>query len=224
MKIVLISLLLLSTVVYAQKTDSVPARKTMHRFAVKWSPVHLVGYYPTVQLAVEHRIADRLSLQWDAGYVVNTSSVESKDGFDKKGFKAKVDVRYYFPFGRSAVLLAPELYYNYVDYKSSGTYGIDCDEPGGECYYYRYYTYPVRYREPGLNFKGGLFHRFGKHFCIEYHVGLALRFIRYKTPGKPAAASYEEQYENGLFDFAADQKSLNTLFPSTGFRLGYIFK
>jgi hypothetical protein len=224
MKVVSIALIFLSCVAYGQKTDSIASKKNMHRLAVKWSPLHLVGNYPTFQLAVEHRIADRLALQWDAGYVVNTSSVESKEGFDKKGFKAKLDVRYYFPFGRSALFIAPEVYYNYVDFKSSGTFGVDCDDPEGGCYYYRYYTYSVHYREPGLNFKSGLIHRFGKHFCIEYHLGVSLRFIRYKTPDKPPGKSYEERYERSFPDFSLSKESLNTLFPSTGFRLGYIFR
>lgn len=221
MKIVLIPILFLGCAVYAQQADSVATRKTMHRLAVKWSPLHLAGYYPTVQLSVEHRLIDLFSLQWDAGYVINADPPDPKDGFDKKGFKAKLDVRYYLPFGGNALFLAPEIYYNYVDFKKSGTFGVECDDPEGGCDYFRFYTYAVRYREPGLNLKAGLFHRFGKRICIEYHVGLAQRFIRYKSLGKPAESSYEERYETDLF---GEQRSMNTLFPSTGFRVGYIFR
>lgn len=185
----------------------------------------MLGYYPTFQLAVEHRIADRFSLQWDAGYVIsNGDPVEPKNGYDKKGFKAKLDVRYYETFGSNAVFFASEFFYNYVDFRKSGTFGVDCDDPLGQCAYYRYYTYPVRYREPGLALKAGLFHRFGRHFCIEYHLGIAHRFIRYRTSGVPQQASYEDRYESSPLDFVPVHKSANKMSLTTAFRVGYIFR
>lgn len=226
MKAIVFPLLFLGCAVYAQKADSVRERKSAPpALAVKWSPLHLFGYYPTLQLAVEHRIADQFSLQWDAGYVVSVEDpVDQKDGFDKKGFKAKLDIRYYETFGRSAVFFAPEFFYNYVDFKKTGTFGIGCDDPQGGCDYFRYYTYPVRYREPGLAMKVGLFHRFGRHFCIEYHLGVAQRFIRYKAVGVPAKTSYEDEYEDDPFDLIPSHRSANRLSPTTAFRVGYIFR
>src|SRR5687767_8180140 len=105
----------ISIITYGQRNDTVDYRKQAHKLAVKWSAAHLLDFYPTLQVAVEHRIFNRCALQWEGGYVVNTASEEEKSGFDKRGFKLSVDLRKYFPIGvsgRHAFFAAPEFYYN----------------------------------------------------------------------------------------------------------------
>src|SRR5688572_12878470 len=70
--------------------------------AVKFSPFHLINLYPTIQCAYEFRVSKKWTLQLDGGLALNThfSEDQNKEITNKKGYKLKLEPRYYFDWGR----------------------------------------------------------------------------------------------------------------------------
>src|SRR5688572_6403800 len=107
---------LLTCFLFAQENEQtetfVPA------LTVKFSPLHLINFYPTIQLAVERKIKGKLSGQVDLGYIVR-SQPDNSAFSNMRGYKAKAEARQYIIEGRdrNRVLYgALELYRNAVDF------------------------------------------------------------------------------------------------------------
>jgi hypothetical protein len=214
-----IPLLLISIISFSQKNDSLQIRR-IHSAAIKFSPLHMLNYYPSMQLAFEHRLGRQTSLQWEGGYVFPISSEETSDAYNKRGFKAKLDFRYYWLFGKLNAFIAPELYYNSVNYNKNGTFGIDCSNG---CDYYRYAKYETQYREKGINLKVGMLHRFGR-ISFEYFAGISQRFIEYKSVNKPEGGESPQLEDSYDSPFRPKELTRNFIQPTTSLRIGYIFE
>ncbi|NJM26326.1 MAG: DUF3575 domain-containing protein [Bacteroidia bacterium] len=194
-------------------------------WAFKWSPLHLLNYYPTAQFAVERRLKSNYSVVIDGGLVIkNLGDNPDESGFDKSGYKLKVEPRYYFFSPGEHVMnffLAPEFYVNHVDYKRSATYGKNCDE-FGQCDYFQLETYRMQYREKGINFKVGVSHIFSSRLMMEYWLGVAYRDIAYKQVDFPDGTQYLT--ESAWISWEPTEETRTVIRPTMSFRIGYAIR
>lgn len=195
------------------------AKAIIPRHAIKISPFHLLSFYPTVQLSYEVKVAPVVTIQFDGGVVVGTNNLD-EDFRDKRGYKVKVEPRYYFMFGERARIgwySAAEFYRNAVDFERSSD-ETECFDQDCLNRYTRRYTYRVDYREHGLAFKFG----FVKHFhpfLMDVSSGFAVRFINYSAPPH---ITLEREDSDFLFEVPIIED--RTAFaPVFNFRLGYRF-
>lgn len=188
--------------------------------AVKTSPLHLANFYPTIQIAYEFKVGQRTTFQADLGYVLpwHGNDAEFKD---KRGFKVKLEPRYYLLANAKnnlSLYLAAEAYLNYVNFDREDVveecFDLDCQHT-----YSRRYFYRVRYREPGFGVKFG-FQKYFSDFLIDINTGWAIRFVSYHKPG--AAPSFAED-EVEWFE-VPNEKNRTALMPLIGMRVGYRIK
>jgi hypothetical protein len=202
--------------------DSLLFPKVIPVHAIKFSPFHLVNFYPTVQVAYEHRIEENVSVQFDVGYVVRNEGWVDPEFRDKRGFKVKVESRFYFspnPSGTRASYIAPEIYFNAVDFDRTDS-RVECYDLDCQITYTRTYYYKVRYREPGFGCKVGFVRYFGD-FIIDLNAGLAIRFVDYKKPLLPR--EFNQPEEGVFFDIPNERKRIGRT-PLLGIRFGYRFQ
>lgn len=166
--------------------------------AIKISPQHLAAFYPTLQIALEHKVYKDISLQYDYGYVLNYKDNASDEYSDKRGYKAKIELRYYaWRFSdHIQSYVATEAFQNHVDFNRKSVFGIDC--PTGDCDYFEYKTFTVQYRENGFAVKYGFLFYLdqAKHLFIDINGGLTTRNIHYTHVGKPSGT--------GIIDYGND--------------------
>lgn len=193
------------------------AKNVIPRHAIKFSPFHLLSFYPTVQLAYEAKVAPLITIQFDGGIVIDTYNNNS-DFKNKRGYKIKVEPRYYVMIGERSKMgwyLAAELYRNAIDFERSSD-ETECFDQDCLNRFTRRYTYRVDYREHGLALKFG----FVKHFhpfLLDVSSGFAVRFIDYSAP---SYVTLERQDAGFLFEvpIVADRTGFA---PVINFRIGY---
>lgn len=212
---------LISFVAVSQRPDSL---KFAHRpaHALKWSPIHLWGFYPSLQLAYEVGFAKRLSAQADAGYVVRYDEGTSTDYMNKRGVKLKAELRYYFESlagGMDGFYASVEPYMTSINFDRSVTLS-ECFDPACQHTFWRNYTYKVEYREMGLSAKGGYIIYFDKNILLDVNIGWSLRSINYDQPDNvPELAPV-----GGFNFFAPNEEDRIILSPLFGARIGYRFR
>lgn len=205
--------------VLSQDKPEMPNAIPVH--AVKFSPWHLLNFYPTLQVAYEFRVLKNWTLQLDGGVVVNNAETfaENKDITNKKGYKFKFEPRCYFDWGRqrrTAFYGATELYFNNVsfdhDYEQTECFDESCRDK-----YTRRYNYRGNYQEGGVAFKMGMLVYLFRNFMIDYSVGLGVRSINYTFP------SYIHYEPEKFFDEfrvpRLEDRVVAT--PIVNFRIGY---
>lgn len=154
--------------------------------AFKWSPVHLAYFYPSIQIAIEHRVFRKLNVQYDLGVVVNSPYGNSERFSNKRGFRLIGELRYFLPSPPKVPLyVAGEFYHSKITFDRAQVAGYGCQ--GGDCDYYQYLEYEVKHTNSGAGVKTGvlLFPGWNKNrsFFFDINVGLAYRNITYQ--GKP---------------------------------------
>jgi hypothetical protein len=187
--------------------------------SVKFSPLHLINFYPTLEFSFEQKIASQTTLQLEAGYVLDYNNDWNEEFLDKRGVKLKLEGRYYF-FGRidrrKAYYMAGEAYTNIINFDRVRTtnecFDINCDHA-----FTRTAEYKVEYREKGFSIKAGMLKRFGK-FLFDLNSGLTLRDIDYN---KPAVVEFDDDW---TFWEIPNESDRITVSPNLGFRLGYTIK
>ncbi len=191
--------------------------------AIKVSPLHLINFYPTVQVAYEQKILKRLTAQLDAGYVVRyTNAVTNSEFKDKRGVKGKLEARYYF-WGRAdkrkLYYAAAEGYMNVVNF--------DREDSRTECFdlectntFRRIYDYKVEYREQGFSLKAGMLKYFSKRIMFDINSGFTLRFVRYNKPNLIPEFSEDAEF---FLDIPNENNRI-TVSPNLGVRFGYRLK
>jgi hypothetical protein len=190
--------------------------KTKQQSILKWSPFHLVGFYPTVQLAYELRYNENQSIQLDAGYVINLE--RNNERFKNlRGTKLKVEWRYYLDPAHLARrrYLSLEPYTNLINFDRT-EFNTECFDVACQVLYTREYNYMVRYRETGVSFKLGLQKQL-QRFVFDVNYGLMLRDINYKKPEIPRG--FNEEDFVGWFSRNEDKRVV--FGPVVGLRLGY---
>lgn len=192
----------------AQSRDTEQYHKIVRHpaFALKWSPVHLAHFYPSFQVAIEHRLFRGLNIQYDLGVVVNSPYGNTERFSDKRGYRLIGELRYYVPSPPKVPLyLAAEYYYSKITFDRSQVVGYGCQ--GGQCDFYKYQEYEMRHANSGAGVKAGalLFPGWNRNrsFFFDINAGIAYRDITYE--GKPYAdpslgmVLYDDDEDDSLF-------------------------
>lgn len=209
--------ILLSQVVWAQRKTYDTAH-LVPRHAIRFSPFHLINFYPTIQVSYETRLYDSFTLQVEGGYVLPRSFEEADPFFfNKRGYKAKVEVRRYFWGGKRGWIFygAPELYVNRVDFDRETT-RTECFDQQCQSIFTRNYNYEVFYREKGIALKAG-FVKYFSRFLLDVNTGWMVRVIRYDDDLKNKSG-VDEYY--AWFN-VPNEKSRTAVSPVLGIRIGY---
>jgi hypothetical protein len=203
--------------------DSLTVAMLVPDHAIKLSPLHLINFYPTLELSYEKRILPEITLQAELGYVLNLDTQYKHEQFqDKRGVKMKLETRYYF-WGRTdrrkLYYIAGEVYSNIINF-DRGQSRVECYDLECNFQYRREYFYKMRYRENGFTFKAGLLKYLFHDFFFDLNSGLTLRNIRYHRP-----AELGFQFEDGWsFLNIPNENNRVVLSPNLGIRLGYRLK
>ncbi len=207
----LLAPLLLSAQV--RKTDSIAWAP---RAIIKFSPLHLLNFYPTVQVAFEYRIARRISLQTDVGVALNYSNQNARF-LDRRGVKFKQDVRYYLsPVNSSsnAHYLSAEYYGNFINFDRE-VWGLSCFDLDCINQFRQRYFFTVRHREHGIGLRYGI-HYFQGRFDFDFGFGFLARFVRYQQPTVPGEAI------NWALIRIPNERNRISFGPTIGLRIGYL--
>jgi len=185
--------------------------------AIKFSPFHLIGFYPTIQLAYERGLTDNFSLQGEVGYVLRYKSddIEFKD---KRGIKLKVEPRFHLLpdiYRERSSYIAGEIYLNAINFDRQ-EWRTECFDVECQNNYLQRYDYLVRYREMGFGFKYG-FARYFDDFIVDLNCGWAVRFVDYK---KPDLLRQFLEEESEWFEIPNERKRVGFM-PLVGIRFGY---
>lgn len=189
--------------------------------AIRWSPFHLIGFYPTVQVGYETKIKNRVTLYSEGGYALNF--IERDDRFlDKRGFKAKLEPRYYATVNKKGTVttyFGLELYHNHINFDRKET-RTECFDVECQTIYQRRYLYTMKYRESGGGIKAGIL-LYAHNFFFDFNSGFAIRFIDYHKPSFPR--QWNEIDDVGFFP-VPNERSRTAFMPIIGIRIGYRMK
>lgn len=204
--------------------------KLVPRHAIKWSPFHAASFFPTFQLAYEWQVAKQATVQVEFGTVLKNWAFDffRMDEYrDKKGFKAKVEGRYYhapFAYTRSIRYVSAEPYWTDIAFNRR-EYIVECLDRDCVSRYSRRYDYGVDYREKGLAVKYGVIVRAAK-LMIDLQVGIRFRYIDFNVPvlPPPAQVPVDDFFFEGREPFGRpNEKSRFAVSPTAGLRVGYAF-
>ena len=190
--------------------------------AVKVSPLHLLNFYPTIELSLEQRILPRFTTQVEAGYVLDYNANIHRDFQDKRGVKLKLEGRYYFGSVSDPNKIyygAIEAYTNLINFDRYAS-GTECFDLECEHLYRREYDYKVSYREYGLSFKAGVLRYFGSSIFMDLNGGITLRNVRYNEPARPRAFAENDEFSFFQIPNENDRVAFS---PNLGLRFGYRF-
>jgi hypothetical protein len=207
--------------IVANAQDTLSVRDIVPDKAIKISPLHLVNFYPTVEVSYEHRIAKRTSLQLEVGYVLDYETFDV-DFRDKRGVKLKLEARNYFSVKSERYKLfyyAGEAYWNAVNFDRDAS-RVECFDDQCNSQFVRFAEYKMEYREGGFTGKIGYFKYIRKSdFFIDFNTGWTIRSILYREPSDFLFAEIEDDVNNFL-DYPNETDRI-TVSPNFGFRLGY---
>lgn len=186
------------------------------RGALRFSPLQLLGNYPTLLLGYETSLNRSYGLLIDAGPVLNPSDL-NEDYQNERGLKTRLELRYYFKSKGDAFdgyYGAMDLYGNAVNFART-TLEEECFDPLCQSTFMRYYSYGVRYREAGFTIKGGYMEYLGPVF-LDMSIGWALRAIRY---------DHDKVSDNVIWDetwnlFERNEEDRIQPWPSINLRIG----
>ena len=190
MRCFIILILILASITLVAQDSLQVKHKPAH--AVKWSPIHLWGFYPTLQLAYEASVSKRLTVQADVGYVVNYRGGTNTEYMNKRGVKLKAELRYYFeslPKSPDGFYVSIEPYKTSINFDRSIT-TTECFDPNCQNTFLRNYAYKVEYREIGISGKGGYIIFFDKNIFLDITIGWSWRSIDYDQPCQYSNLNY----------------------------------
>lgn len=215
-------LLLVCTIVNAQ--DSLRYEKLVPRHALKFSPFHLLNFYPTLEFSYEKKITRTFTAQAEYGYVLSYNQDESYH--DKRGYKLKLEVRKYFApvVYRSLIFYgAAEYYRNNIDFNrlfsEQACFGTDCEHT-----FIRHRYYPVQYNEQGFSVKFGVVKYFFTNFFMDVNSGWTMRFVDYDEIRPNGIMAFPDDVEDDLFFDIPNEEDRVVPCPVLGIRIGYRFR
>jgi hypothetical protein len=200
--------------------------RVIPKHSVKWSPFHAVSFYPTIQVAYEHKLRERFTLQFEVGYVLTDWAFDfflTEKYRNKQGAKVKLAGKYFHSpviYSRSARYFSVEPYWNHVDFDRVD-HTTECLDRDCNSSYTRRREYEISYREKGLSLKYGLMTRAGK-LVMDLNVGLSFRFINYLKPEELTPGSAGDFFEGSSFGLPNESNRFG-LSPTGGIRVGYAF-
>lgn len=202
----------------AWSQDTLSTRAFIPKRAIKFSPFHLVNFYPTIELSYEQQLSQMLSVQIEGGYVLNYSSTNSEEFSDKRGFKTKLELRHYLSYrtdNRVNLFFAGEGYYNHVNFNRQRR-TQECIDNNCNFRFERSFYAPMQYRESGVTGKFGWLIHMQRTF-FDFSVGVTVRYIRYYGDEDDGPWGMDDM------DFIEipDERDRTTLSPNLGIRFGY---
>ena len=204
----------------AQQWDSTHTAVPVH--AIKFSPFHLLNFYPTIEFSYEQKIFPRVTLQAEGGYVLDYPDSEGELYQNKRGVKLKLEGRYYPGSVRRDKIsyLAIEPYVNAVDFDRYGAveecFDADCRRP-----YTRQIVFTMKYREKGATLKVGMLWYVASDFFLDVSIGGTLRDVVYEEPSLPNEVGYNREAQ---FFQIPDEDDRVVGSPYMGLRFGYRFR
>ncbi|HEY9048567.1 MAG TPA: hypothetical protein VIN08_21820 [Ohtaekwangia sp.] len=226
MRALLVSLFVLMTI-YSYAQDSLEYRSYVPNHAVKFSPFHLINFYPTLELSYEKRIYRWITLQGEYGYVIDYGDRTDASYRNKRGSKFKLEVRKYFaPVTYRNLIFygALEGYMNAIRfderYTTQECFGEDCDHV-----YIRDRYYTTQYHEQGFGFKFGLVKYFLSNFFMDVNSGWCIRFVDYDKmrPDNIQIFNSGVEEEGWGIDIPNEHDRVVPS-PVLGIRIGYRFR
>jgi hypothetical protein len=214
-RIAFILAVLANTACFGQARDSADNKWLAPSQVIKFSPLHLMNFYPTIELSYEHRLADRFTLQGEFGYVLDYENDTNKEFQDKRGFKAKIEPRYYLGYSEKhmSFYTSAELYLNRINFDRE-TYVNGCIDQWCDFAFVQRTDYEMKYREHGVSLKlGWIIHI--HRFLIDLNSGWTVRVIEYSGQQE----NFDDMIE--FFDFGPDETDRTQLSPNLGIRFGY---
>jgi hypothetical protein len=213
-------MILASTCALAQVRDT--TLSAVPGSAIKVSPLHLINFYPTVQVSYEQRIFPRFTLQAEGGYVMDYGNDEESFQ-NRRGMKLKLEGRYYLGSVSTRAnihYVSMESYMNMVDFDR---YGIveECFDEGCNHPYVRRFPYKMEYMERGISLKAGVIWYVSSRFFVDGNGGLTLRNIDYHKPPLPARIGHKDDWSLIEIPNETDRLAVS---PNMGVRIGYRFK
>ncbi len=196
------------------------------RQALKFSPLNLVGTFPTLDFSFEQRIYRQVTAQVGYGYVLNYSSFDDDNEItDRRGHKIRAEVRYYIT-QRTRVLpyTSAEYVRNYIRYdhmiESRG-----CFDPICSFTYQKRSDYPVKLNEEGVNIKFGFVTYIKHRVMIDINAGLRYRHLNYNESDLPLPSDrFDEDEFDGFFPEPYTEEDRELLRLVIGVRFGYRFR
>ena len=213
-------LILTSTSLLAQEWDSTRTAVPVH--AIKVSPLHLLNFYPTIEVSYEQKILPRFTLQAEGGYVLDYPNGEDELYQHKRGVKLKLEGRYYLgPIMRDKIYyVAIEPYANVINFDRYGAveecFDVECRHP-----YTRQIFFKVKYRERGGSLKIGVFWNLGSNFFLDMSIGATLRDVIYEEPLLHREVGLN--WERSFIEIPNEDDRVAGA-PYMGMRFGYRFK
>lgn len=213
------------TTVFGQ--DNQRFETAVPRHAIRISPLHLLSFYPTIQLGYETLIYKNITTYVEGGYVVEhneaVGGIDRDEFGNKRGFKVKVEPRWYAletDSRKVTFYVALELYVNRVNFdrteKVVECYDADCVHA-----YETRRSYLVKYREHGVAPKWGMMIYIGRVF-LDINAGFALRHVDYIKPTVPSPIDPEVTFLD--FGNTPNEEKRTVLAPVFGGRIGFRFK
>jgi hypothetical protein len=176
----------------ASGQDSLAIAMLVPDKAIKISPLHLLNFYPTIEVSYEQQLWPEITAQIEAGWVLPTDTYGDDEDFqNKRGVKLKLEGRYYY-WGRTArrVLnyVSVEPYMNVINFDRQQT-RTECFDVECNSMFTRTTLEKMEYREQGVSAKLGLLKYWSGKIFIDLTCGVTLRNIRYSDePPEPVDA------------------------------------
>ncbi|HMQ00291.1 MAG TPA: hypothetical protein PKC24_10965 [Cyclobacteriaceae bacterium] len=185
--------------------------------------MHLINFYPSIQLSSEYQVSPKTTLQTGLGYVFDNSFGDERFQ-NKRGIKARQEIRRYYDLyhkSDQAYYFSLELYLNAVNFNRS-EWRTECFDLDCNILFNRRYNYVVRYREHGLSIRNGFIKYLSANIFIDLAFGATLRFIDYRKPNLPPAFNEDEFW--GWFIEIPNERKRTSLAPALTCKLAYRFK
>lgn len=203
--------------------DSLTMAMLVPKQAVKFSPLHLINFYPTLEFSFEQKIASKVTLQLEGGYVLDYDNDTNDSFLNKRGAKVKLEARYYF-FGRTdkrkIYYIAGEGYANIINFDRT-TSTQECFDVNCENIFIRFQDAKMAYREKGFTIKAGLIKYAGEHFFFDFSSGWTIRNIEYRELTNVLADDNDDVWD--FLDIPNEDDRI-ALSPNVGARVGYRFR
>jgi hypothetical protein len=208
---------------FAQENDGLKNDVKAPALSIKWSPVHLAYFYPSFQVALEHRIYKNLSAQYDFGYVLDYPNSDSEEYTDKRGYRFIGELRYYVPHPpKIPFYVAAEYYNSTISFDRFSVVGYNC---AGGCSFYEYVNYKVENKHNGYGMKFGILLYPGwnknRSFFFDLNLGAAYRNITYTDIGKPVDSNITYFDNDDSTPFSPSEQDRSGIRLIMGVRIGY---
>jgi hypothetical protein len=210
----------------ASAQDSLTVSMLVPDKAIKVSPLHLLNFYPTIEVSYEQKLWPDITAQFEVGWVVPIGNYVDDDFLNKRGVKLKLEGRYYF-WGRTdrrkMYYLAVEPYMNMINFDRQRT-RTECFDLECTSLFTRSTVAKMEYREQGVSVKGGLIRYWSKNIFIDVNSGFTFRNIRYTdAPPPPTIGGVFINDEGNFLDIPNEQDRI-AIIPQLCARIGYRLK